>query len=244
MTSNMGSLFSSEEHTHSHGHGHSHGGAAHGHSHHGHSHEGVGNGYDQDFFEGEKAKEYDDMEETRRLVDVEYQFLKEMSWFPEDGASWTVLDFGCGPARLLTKLASIIGPGSAGFDVSEGMLELAKEKAQAVGLEEALSFVKLESKKNAEELEVYAGKSDLSMICFVLHHTIEPKIIFERYCRTVKPGGRLFVCEFETVLAQDTLKEWMQPFGFSIETSKNDTMTTPEWTIELKMTIAKRNESS
>lgn len=181
------------------------------------------------------------MDEGIRFVEVELGFLQKQPWWPKPGdAGLVTIDFGCGPARLLCSFGDALGQGSVGFDVSEGMLSVANRRAQELGLDDIVTFSKLDGTKNGAELEELAGQVDLAMVVVVLHHTMEPKTIFENLCQTVKPGGHLLVCEFEEELPQSTFESWMEPFGFHITDSHDELMTMRKFTKPIKMTIAER----
>ncbi|GBG32682.1 Demethylmenaquinone methyltransferase [Hondaea fermentalgiana] len=193
----------------------------------------------------EKAEEYAKMEEGFRLVQLEQAFLERQEWWPTDEATKLVtLDFGCGPGHLLCNLGKALAPGSCGLDVSKGMLKVAQRRATEQGLDNVLSFTKNDPRKNGQELETFAGKADFAMVCFVLHHTMEPQIIFEHLCQTIKPGGHLLVCEFDEELPEATLAEWMEPFGLEVQDTQEDTMKMRDFAKPIKFTIAQRSASA
>lgn len=225
---------------HQHGHSRSHGG--HGDGEHGNSHSGIGQNHDQDIFEGEKAEIYDQYDAVVRGAEVELEFLKAQAWWPKAGDRGLVtLDFGCGTGRLLGGFGDALAHGSVAFDVSEGMLGVAKRRAKSLELDDKITFSKLDGDKNGAELAEFTGQIDLAMVVVVLHHTMEPKTVFEHLCGTVKPGGYLFVCELEKELPQSTLETWMEPFGLFITDSMDYEFKMGEAIHPVKLTIAERH---
>lgn len=76
----------------------------------------------------------------------------------------TVLDFGCGVGRLSKAIISRLGCKVHGFDISDRMLEFAKEHVMSRNFTPVLYTKKME----------YAERFDLAMSFFVLQHSEHP----------------------------------------------------------------------
>jgi SAM-dependent methyltransferase len=103
-----------------------------------------------------------------------------------------VADVGCGPGRLTVPLARQVGPGGevVAMDIQAGMLERAREKARAAGLE------------NVSFLEAGAGagrmgreRFDAALLVTVLGEIPDRMAALQEIFDTLKPGGVLSVTE-------------------------------------------------
>lgn len=102
-----------------------------------------------------------------------------------------VLDVGAGSGIVTLALAKQIAPPGrvVGIDLSEGMLEVARGKAQAAGLDERIQLQKMD----AERLEFEDGSFDAVVSLFALLHFPDPARALREMGRVVKPGGRVVV---------------------------------------------------
>ena len=98
------------------------------------------------------------------------------------------LDFGCGVGRLTFPL-SVVSQATVGVDVSESMIAMAKNYAEAKGIEHC-QFIH----NTRENLEVFASDSfDFIVTMMVLQH-MEPQyftLYLKEFARILKPGGVL-----------------------------------------------------
>lgn len=104
---------------------------------------------------------------------------------PREGEK--VLDISCGTGLVTFPIAGAVGPGGAvtGVDLSEGMIEKAREEAQERGLEQC-EFRRMD----AEELDLEEGSFDLAINSLgIMYYPDPPKAVEEMY-RVVKGGGR------------------------------------------------------
>lgn len=95
------------------------------------------------------------------------------------------LDAGCGTGRLMVELASA-GLSVMGVDVSEAMLDIARDRTQG------LTGVMLQ-RGNIEALPLPPAQFDLVVAFNSLEFTHDPKRAVEELWRLVRPGGRLVV---------------------------------------------------
>ena len=96
----------------------------------------------------------------------------------------TVVECGCGTGQLLASIAEL-GARSYGFDISEGMVDLARKTLAKAGLNDRVTIetMTLEHTRYADDT------FDLVVGVAVLHHTdlLESR---EEVRRILKPGGR------------------------------------------------------
>lgn len=123
----------------------------------------------------------------------------------------TAADLGCGTGnvleRLLEKAERVIG-----VDGSARMLEMARRRLQAV--EERLSL----RIGDLEHLPLRDAEADFICLNLVLHHLSRPQASLLELRRALKPGGRVFISEFdrhdEESLRREYGDRWL---GFSAE---------------------------
>jgi SAM-dependent methyltransferase len=107
-------------------------------------------------------------------------------------AGETIADIGCGCGRTTLQLAEAVGPSGAvtGLDISRPMLEVARRRAEAAGLEQA-RFQEADAQTAAFE----PGGFDALFSRFGVMFFSDPDAAFANLRRALKPGGRLtFVC--------------------------------------------------
>lgn len=112
----------------------------------------------------------------------------------------SVLDLGTGTGRLLPDLATSTGGSVIGVDASPSMLEQARARVEASGVE----GVELRLGDLAH-LPLTDGEVDAVVANMVLHHLPEPGRVFDEIRRVLKPGGTFLIGDF---LPHD--QEWMR----------------------------------
>jgi ubiquinone/menaquinone biosynthesis C-methylase UbiE len=101
-----------------------------------------------------------------------------------------VLDIGTGSGRLAIELAKTGGNFQiTGLDISENMLQKARENARLAGLADKIRFVPA----NAANLPFPDGSFDLVISYASLHHWLRPAAVFSEAQRVVKKGGAVII---------------------------------------------------
>jgi len=107
---------------------------------------------------------------------------------------YKVLDVGCGPGAVITKVAEIIGSSGKvyGLDLSEKMLEEAKKKAQSIGMQDRIELRKADIH---EELPFEDDFFDVVISTYVFDLVDTPHIskVLSNMIRVLKPGGKLIL---------------------------------------------------
>lgn len=100
-----------------------------------------------------------------------------------------VLDVGAGTGVVALRAARTAGPTGVvvGIDLSDGMLETARQKAQAAGLQDRLEF----RKGDAEATDLPSASQDAALSLFALLHFPDPRAALSEMFRLLRPGGRL-----------------------------------------------------
>jgi len=105
---------------------------------------------------------------------------------------YKVLDVGCGPGTVITKVAEIVGFSGKvyGLDLSEKMLEEAKKKAQSIGVQDR---IKLRKADIHEELPFEDDFFDVVISTYVFDLVDTPHIskVLSNMIRVLKLGGKL-----------------------------------------------------
>lgn len=99
-----------------------------------------------------------------------------------------VVDLGCGTGSLAVLLAQA-GYAVHGVDLSPGMLAVAKDKAEAAGVEVAFLA------GDAADPPCSPGSYDVVLVRHVLWAMPDPGAALDSWVRLLKPGGRLVLVE-------------------------------------------------
>ncbi len=115
----------------------------------------------------------------------------------DDNDKLSVLDLACGTGDFSIAIASrmrTLGNSDsrvAGVDISEGMLEIMKEKVVKAGLEDYISV----NLGDGEHLNFGTGIFDVVTIAFGIRNFENREQGLEEMFRVLKPGGRLVILE-------------------------------------------------
>jgi 2-polyprenyl-3-methyl-5-hydroxy-6-metoxy-1,4-benzoquinol methylase len=101
----------------------------------------------------------------------------------------TILDFGCGNGWLSVMLAER-GNEVHGFDISEVLVQQAKERAAAANVPDRALFKEMA----AENLDYAPDMFDLVVGSSILHHT-DLEVTLRHISRIIKPTGRAIFLE-------------------------------------------------
>jgi ubiquinone/menaquinone biosynthesis C-methylase UbiE len=130
-------------------------------------------------------RRYDDME-SRLTAPVSERMLD----LARLGPGMRVLDVASGMGEPSLRAAQRVGPSGfvLGTDLSDGMLETAREKARAL----ALSNIEFRV-ADAETLDVPEQSFDVATVRWALMYMRRPELALERIHRALRPSG-LLVC--------------------------------------------------
>ncbi|MDQ3874856.1 MAG: class I SAM-dependent methyltransferase [Actinomycetota bacterium] len=124
----------------------------------------------------------DPRETARHLIDFGY-ILQLLDLH----AGTRLCELGCGPGWIVL-LAARQGVHAAGYDISPEMIEIARDRASAEGVEAHFEVADM------EELDL--GRSfDACLLYDALHHSSRPELVLRSAHRALRPAGRLLVVE-------------------------------------------------
>ncbi len=106
----------------------------------------------------------------------------------------TIADIGCGPGFFTIPAAKIVGEHGHALaaDIQGEMLSTVRSRA----LEHGLSNVRI-VKTNDREIPIASGSCDYVLLAFTLHEIDHRASFLHRAARTLKPGGRMIVIEWD-----------------------------------------------
>lgn len=105
-----------------------------------------------------------------------------------------ILDVATGTGDLAIEMARRIrGVQVLGVDLSEGMLDVARRKVTARGLDGAASC---STRGTAEHLHVADASVDVATVAFGVRNFGDLDAGLREMARTIKPGGKVVVLEF------------------------------------------------
>ncbi len=104
----------------------------------------------------------------------------------------SVLDVATGPAGVAIEIAQEAGCRVTGMDISEQMLEQAKENVKAANLTSLISLVE----GRAENIPFPNHSFDVVIFTFLLRYVDDPKTVINELTRVLKPGGQMASLEF------------------------------------------------
>ncbi|EFI5801447.1 TPA: class I SAM-dependent methyltransferase [Escherichia coli] len=119
-----------------------------------------------------------------------------------------VLDFGCGPGLIARWLRNMGATRIVGYDISEGMLNYARqyEEKEKLGIE-YISDIK------EEQHDYFDVVLAIYVIPYATTHEELQAMIYDMY-RLLKPGGRLITLPFHPDFNADP--EYYRPFGLRL----------------------------
>jgi SAM-dependent methyltransferase len=145
-------------------------------------------------------RRYDELE-SRLTASVSERMLELAHLHP----GMRVLDVASGMGEPSVRAAQRVGPSGSvlGTDVSGEMLEVAREKARALGLSNIEFRV-----ADAETLEVPEQSFDAATVRWALMYMARPERVLERLWRALRPSG-LLVCA--TWAGPEQVEYWSLP---------------------------------
>jgi demethylmenaquinone methyltransferase / 2-methoxy-6-polyprenyl-1,4-benzoquinol methylase len=110
----------------------------------------------------------------------------------EVGRDDTVLDVATGTAAVAIELVRRTGCRVVGIDQSAEMLATGRERVEAVGLADRISFVE----GSAEKLPFPDASFDALTFTYLLRYVKDPAATLAELARVVRPGGTMAALEF------------------------------------------------
>ena len=124
-----------------------------------------------------------DPRETARLL-IDFGYVLQLL---DLHAGTTLCELGCG-SGWMTRFAARHGVRAEGYDISPEMIEIAREQAEAEGLD-----VRFEA-ADMEGLDL-GRRFDACLLYDALHHSPRADLVLATAHRALKPGGRLLLAE-------------------------------------------------
>ncbi len=156
-----------------------------------------------------------------------------------------LLDIGTGTGRVLEILAEKVGH-AVGIDLSSDMLMLARSKLQRARLRNCVV-----RKGDMHHLPLGEANFDAVTIHQVLHYAERPAKVIQEAARVLRPGGRLFIVDFQAHgldflrsehehrwlgFEEENMADWLKAAGLKAEECrrlKGDPLTICIWTARL-----------
>ena len=107
----------------------------------------------------------------------------------------TILDIATGTGDFAILAAEMLHPEQLiGADISEGMMQIGREKVAQKGLDEIISF----EKEDCLSLSYSADSFDAVTAAFGIRNFADLDKCLQEMCRVLKPGGHLSIVELTT----------------------------------------------
>jgi SAM-dependent methyltransferase len=134
------------------------------------------------------AGEYDESITATYRIYHEYELLPLLDQLGPERVR--ALDVGCGTGAVALELA-MRGHETLGLDHSPEMLEIARNRAQALGVEASLEL----RQADVRRLPIDDDQFDFVAAQGVLHHLPRPEVCLSEIARVLRPGGTFFISE-------------------------------------------------
>ena len=170
----------------------------------------------------EVAKAFEKMTNFLPFQMLRRRIISELNKYNLNGL---LVDLGCGSGNLIVEIAQKYNSiDLIGIDISDEILELAKQRVIKNELNERIKF----EIGNVENLPFSDNSIDFIISSLSLHHWSNPKIAFKELVRTLKGDGLLMVFDFRRnsrkffygllkfatkVVVPKVLKEINEPLG-------------------------------
>jgi demethylmenaquinone methyltransferase/2-methoxy-6-polyprenyl-1,4-benzoquinol methylase len=106
-----------------------------------------------------------------------------------------ILDIATGTGDLAIQACTILTPRHIlGIDISEGMMNVGREKVEKAGLSARISF----GKQDCMALEIADNSFDAAMVAFGIRNFENLDKGLKEILRVLKPGGQLMILELTT----------------------------------------------
>ncbi len=164
-------------------------------------------------------------EKATQLPPFKLLYRKIVSKLEKFDPSGKLVDIGCGSGNLIVKIAKKIPSLElVGIDISNEILELAKQRAIKESLGKKIDF----KTGTVEELPFPDNSVDFIVSTLSLHHWLNPEIVFKEINRVLKEDGNFLIFDFRRdsrkiyygflafitkVVAPKPLKKIKEPLG-------------------------------
>ncbi|MDH6354990.1 demethylmenaquinone methyltransferase/2-methoxy-6-polyprenyl-1,4-benzoquinol methylase [Dysgonomonas sp. PH5-45] len=106
-----------------------------------------------------------------------------------------ILDIATGTGDLAIQAYALLHPQQiVGIDISEGMMNVGRQKVEALGLSSKISF----QKKDCMALDIADNSFDAAMVAFGVRNFENLDKGIGEILRVLKPGGQLMILELST----------------------------------------------
>ena len=106
-----------------------------------------------------------------------------------------ILDVATGTGDFAILAAGRLKPDAlTGIDISEGMMDVAREKVRRAGLEKVITF----AREDCTCLSFVEGSFDAVTVAFGIRNFEKLDLGLQEMCRVLRPGGRLVILELTT----------------------------------------------
>jgi ubiquinone/menaquinone biosynthesis C-methylase UbiE len=125
---------------------------------------------------------------------------------------WKIADLGCGVGASLCRLARQVPIEGLGVTLSGTQVELARRRASALGLGQAVRFLQADFCALPADVNGFDGA--FAIEAFV--HAASSTAFFDQAARLLRPGGLLLVCDDflanEEVGANPSVQRWLERY--------------------------------
>lgn len=120
---------------------------------------------------------------TRKAVEWVLKPLEQA--IAQLNAGSNIVEIGCGTGNYVIKLSEMYpGYDYSGFDLSEGMLEVAGSRSEKV---------KFIQGNGDEGFPLFDNFADMCFLVDVIHHIVDYEVFFKELERVLKPGGKVLI---------------------------------------------------
>lgn len=140
------------------------------------------------------AENYDTLNRTMSMgIDISWR-KKGLSMLKKLNPV-SILDIATGTGDLAIQACSILKPKTIlGIDISEGMMEVGRQKVAKAGLSDVISF----DKQDCMALELEDNTYDAAMVAYGIRNFEDLDKGLKEILRVLKPGGQLMILELST----------------------------------------------